>query len=73
MGAGTWTLAWLMLTAGAAAPEVTYISQRDFKIPIRIDPGSGEVDELAIALAEGEDLGGDAHHAGVELLRDIFC
>ena len=38
MGAGTWTLAWLMLTAGAAAPEVTYINQRDFKIPIRIDP-----------------------------------
>src|SRR6266566_9857602 len=49
MGAGTWTLAWLMLTAGAAAPEVSYISQRDFKIPIRIDPARrSEIQELLL-------------------------
>ena len=72
MGTGLLTMVWLLLAPAAGAPGVSNMMQRNFKIPIHIDPARRDhIKELI--LLSSTDQGKSWHHeATVTADKDAF-
>jgi hypothetical protein len=64
MLSGTWTLAWLLMTAGAAPSDVVYFNQVAIRIPLDIKPQQQEQIQEVI-LFSSADQGKNWHQEGV--------